>query len=190
MQDAFPIRAGGPGWFSYRPGYSSAGQGRLMRMESTAILRGGISWVLGRTFIGKIFTVCRRRIPQSFNPRWRSGFGSGLGIFIVDAPRRLLAGRLHGCLAPVARHMLPRRKKHRLYRNIHPGRRFLFAPGRLPGGVRLRPGPGDSSRPKPFSPLLAPQEFFSKLRHLPERGSALSHAYCSCDPRKSRSQSR
>src|ERR1019366_8685826 len=37
MQDAFPIRAGGPGWFSYRPGYSSAGQGRLMRMESAAI---------------------------------------------------------------------------------------------------------------------------------------------------------
>src|ERR1035437_560900 len=41
MQDAFPIRAGGPGWFSYRPGYSSAGQNRLMRMESTAIFAAG-----------------------------------------------------------------------------------------------------------------------------------------------------
>src|ERR1035437_2224869 len=29
------------------------------------LLRGGISWVLGRTFIGKILTVCRRRILQS-----------------------------------------------------------------------------------------------------------------------------
>jgi hypothetical protein len=62
------------------------------------LLRGGISWVLGRTFIGKILTVCRRRILQSL---MRSDFGSGLGIFLVDAPRRLDAGRCNGACHPL-----------------------------------------------------------------------------------------
>src|ERR1019366_1236824 len=103
FRSGFPIRAGGPGWFSYRPGYSSAGQGRLMRMESTAIFfAAGFPASRLRLSTGRSLLLLAAGSLTKITLRF------DLGIFVVDAPRRLDAGRCNDPL-PVTRDPHPAR---------------------------------------------------------------------------------
>ena len=185
MQDAFPIRAGGPGWFSYRPGYSSAGQGRLMRMESTAIFfAAGFPASRLRLSTGRSLLLLAAGSLTKITLRF------DLGIFVVDAPRRLDAGRCNSACHPLPVTRYPGGRNTGSAGTFTPAADSCLHPAGSLVGSGFDPDLANRAGQSPSHPLLATPKILLKVRYSPYNDFAFSHAYCSCDPRKSGSHSR